>query len=269
MKEYEIYNDLTVPKGSKIILRLDGRNFHSLSKNLNLKRPYDEEFIKSMVFTSKDIFKEFSPLFIYTFSDEINILLSEIPFSGRIEKLNSIFSSLASSALMKYLNTNFFKDGFVNKENNINENSIDKSDVNKVNINKNNIISFDSRVIPISITEDIVKYFKWRQDESWRNCVNSYGYWTLREDFSPSVSGEKLKNLNSSDIHQLLFEKGINLNDLPSYQKRGIAIYKTKKAIFGINPKTNNKEHSYRNILIIDKELPMFDKDFFKNINIL
>jgi len=264
MKEYEIYSDLKTPKGSKIILRLDGRNFHSLSKNLNLKRPYDDDFIKSMVYTSKDIFKEFSPLFIYTFSDEINILLSEIPFSGRIEKLNSIFPSLASSALMKHLNTNFFKEGFVNNKNNIN-----KLNINKNNFNKNNIISFDSRVIPISITEDVVKYFKWRQDESWRNCVNSYGYWTLRDDFSPSVAGEKLKNLNSSDIHQLLFEKGINLNDSPSYQKRGIAIYKTKKEISRINPKTNNKEQLYRNTFFIDKELPIFDKNFFKNIDIL
>lgn len=249
MKEYEIYNDLKAPKGSKIILRLDGRNFHSLSNNLNLKRPYDDEFIKSMVSTSKDIFKEFSCLFIYTFSDEINILLSEIPFSRRIEKLNSIFPSLASSALTKHLNTNFQIDDSVD--------------------NNNDIISFDSRVIPISVTEDIVKYFKWRQDESWRNCVNSYGYWTLREDFSPRIASEKLKYLKSCDIHQLLFEKGINLNDMPSYQKRGISIYKNKKEISGINPKTNNKEYSYRNILFIDKELPIFDRDFFKKIDIL
>ncbi|WP_263641270.1 tRNA(His) guanylyltransferase Thg1 family protein [Methanobrevibacter arboriphilus] len=38
MKEYEIYNNLKVPKGFKLILRLDGRNFHSLSKNLGFKK---------------------------------------------------------------------------------------------------------------------------------------------------------------------------------------------------------------------------------------
>ena len=244
MKEYEIYNDLKVPNESNIILRLDGRNFHSLSNNLNLKKPYDDDFIKAMVLTSKDIFKEFSPLFIYSFSDEINILLSEIPFSGRIEKLNSIFPSLASSALTKHL-----------------ENSFNNSNIP--------IISFDSRIIPIAKSTNIVDYFKWRQDESWRNCINSYGYWTLREDFSAKESSEKLKNLKSQDIHQLLFEKGINLNDVELYQKRGIAIYKNRKEISGINHKTNNNEHSYRNILFFDNELPIFNEDFFKKIDIL
>ena len=243
MKEYEIYNNLKVPRGSKLILRLDGRNFHSLSKKLNLNKPYDENFITSMVEASKDIFKEFSCVFIYTFSDEINILLSEIPFSGRIEKLNSVFPSLAASSLTTHFNKLFKM----------------KSD---------EIISFDSRVIPLS-NEDIVKYFKWRQDEAWRNCVNSYGYWTLREEFSKDIATEKLKNLKSSDIHNLLFERGINLNKVSTYQKRGIAIYKNKKEIVGMNPKTNSKEHSYRNILFIDKELPIFDENFFKKIDIL
>ena len=243
MKEYEIYSNLRVPRGSKLISRLDGRNFHSLSKKLNLKKPYDENFIESMVEVSKDIFKEFSPLFIYTFSDEINVLLSEIPFSGRIEKLNSVFPSLAASSLTIHFNKLF-------------------------EMNSEEIISFDSRIIPLS-DGDIVKYFKWRQDEAWRNCVNSYGYWTLREEFSKDIATEKLKNLKSSDIHNLLFEKGVNLNDVPTYQKRGIAIYKNKKEISGINPKTNNKEYSYRNILFIDKELPIFDENFFKKIDIL
>lgn len=81
------------------------------------------------------------------------------------------------------------------------------------------VISFDSRTIPIADKGDIVKYFKWRQDESWRNCVNSYGYWVLRKDYSPKVATQKLKNLKSSDIHQILFEKGINLNNVPIIKK--------------------------------------------------
>lgn len=244
MKEYEIYADLKVPRGSKIISRLDGRNFHSLSKRLNLNKPYDDEFIEAMVNVSNDIFKEFSPLFIYTFSDEINVLLLEIPFSGRIEKLNSVFSSLAASSLMKHINNSF-----------------------KIVIDE--LISFDSRIIPLSDNNDIVSYFKWRQDESWRNCINSYGYWTLRNDFSAKIATNKLKNLKSSDIHQLLFEKGINLNNLPLYQKRGIVLYKEKREILGLNPKTNKKESSYKNSIFIDRNLSIFDKEFFKKLNIL
>ena len=90
MKEYEVYGDLKVPVNSKIILRLDGRSFHSLAKNLNLEKPYDEDFARLMVKVSKDLFNEFAPVFIYTFSDEISILLDNIPFNGRIEKINSV-----------------------------------------------------------------------------------------------------------------------------------------------------------------------------------
>ena len=97
MKEYEVYGDLKVPVNSRIILRLDGRSFHSLAKNLNLEKPYDEDFAGLMVKVSKDLFNEFAPVFIYTFSDEISILLDNIPFNGRIEKINSVVASFAAS----------------------------------------------------------------------------------------------------------------------------------------------------------------------------
>ncbi|KZX16276.1 tRNAHis guanylyltransferase [Methanobrevibacter cuticularis] len=244
MKDYEIYNDLKVPKGSKIILRLDGRNFSNLSKSLNFKKPYDDNFSTGMVEAARNLFKEFSPSFIYTFSDEINILLSEIPFSGRIEKLNSVFPSIVASSLTLHL-TKFFN----------------------LSLKKNRPISFDSRIIPIT-NNDIYTYFKHRQDESWRNCINGYGIWTLKKEFSTKVASEKLKNLKSSDIHQLLFEKGINLNDIPSYKKRGIAIYKKTREINGFNPKINEKTTSHRNVLFVDRELPIFSYEFFEKNHI-
>ena len=104
MKEYEVYGDLKVPVNSKIILRLDGRSFHSLAKNLNLEKPYDEDFARLMVKVSKDLFNEFAPVFIYTFSDEISILLDNIPFNGRIEKINSVVASFAASSFTYNLN---------------------------------------------------------------------------------------------------------------------------------------------------------------------
>ncbi|MCL2116281.1 MAG: guanylyltransferase [Methanobrevibacter sp.] len=261
MKDYETYSNLKVPKSSKIILRLDGRGFHNLSKKLNFKKPYDSHFSKSMVEVAKHIFKEFSPLFIYTFSDEINILLSEIPFSSRIEKLNSVFPSLASSSLTLHLQKNF----------EIKNQNLDDLE-NKLLNNEYNldfIVSFDSRVVPLAI-EDISSYFKWRQDEAWRNFVNSYGYWTLREDLSKREATEKMRACKSSDIHEFLHsKKGINLNKKPKWQKRGVALYKKKKSIKGFNPITKREESSFRNSLFIDKELGIFDEDFFKNIGII
>lgn len=254
MKDHEIYKDLKVPKGSKIILRLDGRNFHNLSKKLSFKKHHDSYFSKSMVEASVAIFKEFSPFFIYTFSDEINILLNEIPFSGRIEKLNSVFPSLVSSVLTLRFNS-YFKENIIKN----NHNSQEFDEIGE-------IISFDSRIIP-TYGEDVLNYFKWRQDEAWRNCINSYAFWTLKDKFSTKIAVKKLNKLKSSGIHELLFKEGINLNDLPVYQKRGIAIYKKKIEIEGFNPKSKKKELSHRNRLVIDKELPVFDKNFFKKID--
>ena len=247
MKDYETFSNLKVPKSTRIILRLDGRTFHNLSSKLNFEKPYDSNFSKSMVEVAKDIFKEFSPLFVYTFSDELNILLSEIPFSRRIEKLNSVFPSLASSSLTLQLQKNF-------------SNKHEKLDF---------LVSFDSRIIPVA-NEDVCSYFKWRQDEAWRNYVNSYGYWVLREDLSKDEASEKLKGLKSPDIHELLFsKKGINLNEMPNWQKRGVALYKKKKSIKGINPITKKEESSFRNFLYVDNELSIFNPDFFKNIGII
>ncbi|MDL2246674.1 guanylyltransferase [Methanobrevibacter sp. OttesenSCG-928-K11] len=220
LKEYEIYSDIKTPICSKTILRLDGRSFHTLSSKLNLLKPYDDKFSSVMSNVSLDIFKEFSPAFIYTFSDEINILLDDILFSGRIEKLNSVFSSFASSSFTSNLNKYF-----------------DTENIKP--------IAFDSRIIPITSNE-IFKYFKWRQDEAWRNCVNGYGIWALKEEFSDKIANEKIHGLKFQDIHELLFNKGINLNNVPTWQKRGIAVYK------------NNDDK-----IIKDLEIPKFNNDFF------
>ena len=48
MKDYEVYSSLRVPKNSKIIVRLDGRAFHKLARDLDLTKPYDEEFYQGI-----------------------------------------------------------------------------------------------------------------------------------------------------------------------------------------------------------------------------
>lgn len=249
MKDYEIYSNLRIPKSSEIILRLDGRKFHTLSHKLNLEKPYDFNFSSLMVEISKDIFNEFSPKFVYTFSDEINIWLSEIPFSGRIEKLNSVFSSIASSSFIYHFTQDFSS----------------KMDFKELsNITSIMPVSFDSRVIPIS-KEKIYDYFKWRQDESWRNCINSYGIWVLNQEYSTEIANNKIKGLKSRDIHQLLFERGINLNNIDKWKRRGIGIYKKSYEIEGFNPIKNKKTYSIRQKLFVDWSLELFNKEFFEN----
>jgi tRNA(His) guanylyltransferase len=240
MKECEIFSGLKVPCGSKIIIRIDGRKFSKLSRDLKFKKPYDEQFRDIMVKTSEDFFKEFSPAFIYTFSDEINILLSEIPFAGRIEKLNSVFASFITGSFTKNIPLKLIKGP----------------------------VSFDSRVIPLS-PDGTVKYFKERQDEAWRNCINGYAYWILREEYSKKESMEILRKKKSNQLHDILFERGINLAELPAWQRRGIGLYKKEVVIEGYNPVKDERVKSTRKKVFLDDDLPLFNEEFFSKKLIL
>lgn len=236
MKDFEVYSSLKVPKNSKIIVRLDGRSFHKLARDLNLVKPYDENFYRVMSKVCNDLFKEFSPVFVYTFSDEISLLLDKIPFDGRIEKINSVIASFTSSSFVLHYDENFKKPP-----------------------------SFDSRIIPIS-DEDILKYFKWRQDESWKNCIASHGISFLKSKYSNKRANDMITGLKSSEIHELLYQNGINLNDVETYKKRGIAVYRKNKKVVGFNKKENREQVSYRTYTYVDWEVPKFNKEFFENL---
>ena len=154
-----------------------------------------------------DFFVEFSPKLIFTFSDEINILLSEIPFNGRIEKLDSVFASFIAGSFTKNI-SKYFKIILI---------KLDYSDLKP--------ISFDSRVIPLS-DQGVIEYFKNRQNEAWRNCLNGYSYWKLREEYGKSQAVEILNKKKSSELHEILFERGLNMSEVPQWQRRGIGLYK-------------------------------------------
>jgi len=250
MNKCEIFSNLKIPCGSKIIMRIDGRNFSQLSQRLKYNKPYDSNFADMMVQTSIDFFKEFSPQFIFTFSDEINILLSEIPFSGRIEKLNSVFSSFISGAFTKTICSD-----------------LKSKNLNKV-LDSLKPISFDSRVIPLSKSQ-MVEYFQNRQNEAWKNCINGYAYWSLREDYGREKAIELLRGKKSKDLHEILFNRGINITEVPTWQRRGIGLYKKQTVIEGFNPLSNEMVKSKRMKLFIDKNLPLFDKIFFSSFKIL
>ncbi|MEN6329330.1 MAG: tRNA(His) guanylyltransferase Thg1 family protein [Methanobacteriaceae archaeon] len=241
MKECEIYSNLKIPCSSKIVVRADGRNFQRLAQELDLKKPYDKTFAGLMASVGVDIFQEFSPILVYIFSDEINILLGEIPFAGRLEKIDSIFAGYISSSFTRNLMENL----------NLEELS--------------NPISFDSRILPLS-PEMVVKYFQERQKEAWRNCLNGYAYWTLRKEHPYQKVVKILKNQKSKDLHDLLFKRGININEVSSWQRRGVGIYREKVEVKGYNPLKDKKVVSIRKRAFVDWELPLFDSEYFKSL---
>jgi tRNA(His) guanylyltransferase len=59
--------------------------------------------------------------------------------------------------------------------------------------------------------------------------------------------------------NEILFSNGINFNDLPNWQKRGIGLYWIQEERTGYNPKEKVEVKVMRNIIKIDYELPMKD----------
>jgi tRNA(His) guanylyltransferase len=246
MKECEIFSNLKAPCSSRLIVRMDGRNFSSLAFSLELEKPYDGTFVEIMADACRDFFKEFAPGFIYTFSDEVNVLLDYVPFSGRVEKINSVFASFLSSTFTRLLLKSKFSS----------------------NLQDIKPISFDSRVIPLD-NPGLVEYFKGRQDEAWRNCLNGYAYWTLRRKHGKEETVQILDKREKQGLHELLHQNQINITDVPSWQRRGVAIYREKTEIEGYNPIKNKKVTSERFKPYLDYDLPIFSSDFFYSKKII
>ncbi|MDD2777960.1 MAG: tRNA(His) guanylyltransferase Thg1 family protein [Methanocellales archaeon] len=231
MEDREIYSNIrAVPP---IAIRVDGRNFKKLLKNF--KKPYDKKFIAAMADATELLMREsgLTPRFAYIFSDEINLFFLKLPFQGRIEKLDSVVSSFLASALSLTLKTT---------------------------------ISFDAKVIPLS-ERDIHKYLELRQAEAWRNHVNSYGYYALLEDgLSKLDAALNMKGMNSKEIHDMLFERGINLAETPTWQRRGILICKETYQKPGYDPKKHLRVLSRRSKVIQDWEIPLFSTEEGKKL---
>ncbi len=230
MKNREIYAEMRCI--SPVIVRADGRNFKNTLLNLDIKKPYDERFARAMADTAELFIKKsgISPLFAYIFSDEVNLLFLDLPFGGRVEKIDSVTASYLGSAFT-------------------------------LSLGLEEPLAFDARVVALQ-KEEIQEYLHWRQLEAWHNCVFSYGYYALRKEGMGGAKASKfLRRKRERDIHELLFERGTNLATVPAWQRRGILIYRTDYEISGFNPVLGRETGSLRTKIIQNWDIPKFKSE--------
>ena len=235
MKKREIYSDLRC--APPFIIRVDGRTFRASLLRMGIKKPFDNRFAVSMGNAVEALFKKsgLSPVLGYTFSDEINLLFKEAPFDGRVEKLNSIVPSFLSSALT-------------------------------LDMNVQEPIAFDSRIVPVC-REQIAEYLDWRQKEAWRNCINSYAFYTLvSRGSSEKEAAATLKKKRSSDVHELLFRHGINISKVPAWQRKGILVHKEQYSIEGYDPLMQINTRSIRSRVVQSWDVPLFNSPGGKHL---
>ena len=145
MKEcYENPYRISLTKKTPVILRLDGKSFHTLSKR-HCERPFDAGLMTAMRAAAVAVMNEaHGSKCAYIQSDEISILLTDYDkfdtcawFDYNIQKMCSISAAVASVEFTEHFGQKAY---------------------------------FDARVFNIP-KDDVVNYFVWRQGDWIRNSV--------------------------------------------------------------------------------------------------
>lgn len=137
----------TLPKDKIAAIRLDGKAFHTFTKNF--ERPYDRAFMEAMDATAKALVttQVTNAHFAYVQSDEISIFFSnhgkkktQLFFDGKVEKIVSVTASAATGAFMRALPTE-------------------------------SIPVFDCRAFTLEDMDEVAEYLDWRRLDARKNAV--------------------------------------------------------------------------------------------------
>ncbi len=182
-----------------VCVRIDGRGFSRYTRDL--PRPYDERLSHCMIETTRFLVQESSACVGYTQSDEISLVLhttdpkTQLFFNGKVQKLVSV---LASAATIKFAAL-------------VRELLPEKAD---------ELAMFDCRVWNVPNLEEAANVLLWRELDATRNSLQSAA--------GTYFSHSELHNKTQSDMHEMLFQQGINWNEYPTYFKRGTYLQRRK-----------------------------------------
>jgi tRNA(His) 5'-end guanylyltransferase len=234
---YEQRQCYYLTRRTPVIIRLDGKAFHSYCKPL--KNRFDTAFMEVMNLTAIKLAESIQGTqVIYLQSDEISILLhdykdltSEAWFDYNKSKVETISAAIASVEFTINSNLIWNRGVYIHRElDTVIENPKFKS------------AYFDSRSFNLP-EQEVNNYFVARQRDCIRNSINSLG--------QSLYSAKELHGKNLSQVQELIFVKSHNWNDLPTSWKRGRCVIKTNVIV-------NNVERSK---WIIDNDIPEFTQD--------
>ncbi len=190
-QDYEDALRLTVPRRSYVVIRIDGRGFHTFTKSL--ERPYSRRLADALDQAAIGLCHEMIGCrFAYGQSDEYSFLLTDFEkenaplwFDGNVQKMVSVSASIFTG----HFNRAFGGD---------------------------KIAAFDSRVLVISQGAEVEKYFLWRQLDASANSLNMLA--------SAHYAHAELVGKSNTEKHEMLFAKGVNWAKQPADFKRGRAV---------------------------------------------
>jgi tRNA(His) guanylyltransferase len=229
MRVYETAFDQKVLPELYIVARLDGRGFTRLTKELlNLEKPFDVRFRDVMVQTVQHLMNSgFKVVYGFTQSDEISLLfhLEEKLFERKVPKILSVLAAEASARFSLALG---------------------------------HVAAFDCRLSTLPNANLVVDYFRWRSEDAHRNSLSAYCYWKLREQGETATAAtQRLSGASVAEKNEMLFRLGINYNDLPKWQKRGMGFYYETVKKKATNPLNQEEVTISRWTLKTDMDLPI------------
>lgn len=246
MKTYESVSKNYLMRRTPVIIRLDGKAFHTFTRGLN--KPFDDTFVKLMQNTMLDLCNEIQGCVLgYTQSDEITLVLIDYQkrdtcawFDNQVQKMVSISASLATLFFNKHL-SELLRD--VEYDMRFSDTSI----VHAHNYQRNEAFMdvwadkeyravFDSRVFNLPQWE-VCNNLIWRQQDATRNSINSVA--------QSLFSHKELQGISKNDLqNKMLTEKDVNWNNYPTHLKRGCCAVK-------------NEDGKW----VLDLEIPIFTED--------
>lgn len=180
-------------RGLPLLARLDGRAFHTFTRDL--KRPYEHGMSVAMVETARYLVQEMTALVGYTQSDEITLAwfessqsTSDYAFDGRLQKLASVLAGMASAKFVQLVREHLPAKAMETPH-------------------------FDCRVWQVPTIADAADVFVWREDDATKNSITMAA--------CAYYSDAELDGKNSGVKQEMLWQKGVNWNDFPSFFKRG------------------------------------------------
>jgi len=178
MKGHEHASRAFIPPNSQVILRLDGRAFHTWTRGLT--RPYDLRLIEVMGQITEALCREVGGACLgFQQSDEVSILFSdraseatELWFGGNVQKIVSVAASVAAGHLTRAYP-------------------------------ERPLAQFDARVFALPSEVEVCCYFRWRQADIERNGVSMVA--------SSHYSPKELHGATLARRRELLVAKGVDL----------------------------------------------------------
>ncbi len=249
MKGYENISRIYLTKRSPVIIRIDGKAFHTFTRGL--KKPFDALFMGTMQNTAKELCENISGCKLaYTQSDEISLLLTDYDtidtqpwFDNNLQKLVSVSASMATLA---------FNKEFEKEADELLEIYSDMWNItDKESKYRDSLITcmskgamFDARAFVLP-KEEVCNYFIWRQQDATRNSILLVAQSLFSQKEMQGVKCDALQD-------KMFTERNVNWNDYAIPQKRGTCVI--KKTVI-------QQDNVQRRKWIIDNNIPIFTKD--------